>query len=475
MAGRSHHASARRRASGHARKLAVYHASASAEPHIAELRCTKRFKLLCFPQRAGARMRAPTTAVDAVLWELRPGRKPNLRRLNSIARGRPLVSYSVDRGRQVSDQSRAFGFTSHLTAPLIPVEIEHQLVLAAPVDLATRFRQFQPTLRRYLNRVPVIGEMTRVVNASMDPDRVADALVARAAAWLPAPCWAVVGADPAGGVKLMSERGLVPSVEVATRALGAWVLRHSQEYTSANLQNDRRTPGGPAVAAVAFPLVCRGRTVAALVGVDRRPSAREPRISPSTLTVLRGLLEPAGIAIDNALRVQRAEALSVTDDLTQLYNSRYLSQVLRRETKRSARTGRPLSLLFIDLDGFKSINDLHGHLYGSRGLVEAAAVIQDSARETDIVSRFGGDEFALLLPDTAGDGARAVGERIREKIAEFVFLAADNLNVRLTASVGVATFPDVASTADSLLQAADDAMYWVKAHGKDGIQMASAA
>lgn len=420
-------------------------------------------------------MRAPTTAVDAVLWELRPGRKPNLRRLHSIARGRPLVSYSVDRGRQVADQSRAFGFTSHLNAPLIPVEIEHQLVLAAPVDLATRFRQFQPTLRRYLNRVPVIGEMTRVVNASMDPDRVADALVARAAAWLPAPCWAVVGADPAGGgVKLMSERGLVPSVEVATRALGAWVLRHSQEYTSANLQNDRRTPGGPAVAAVAFPLVCRGRTVAALVGVDRRPSAREPKISPSTLTVLRGLLEPAGIAIDNALRMQRAEALSVTDDLTQLYNSRYLSQVLRRETKRSARTGRPLSLLFVDLDGFKSINDLHGHLYGSRGLVEAAAVIQDSARETDIVSRFGGDEFALLLPDTAGEGARAVGERIREKIAEFVFLAADDLNVRLTASVGVATFPDVASTADSLLQAADDAMYWVKAHGKDGIQMASA-
>ena len=181
MAGRSPHASARRRASGHARKLAVYHASASVEPHIAELRRTKRFKLLCFPQRTAARMRAPTTAVDAVLWELRPGRKPNLRRLNSIARGRPLVSYSVDRGRQVADQSRAFGFTSHLTAPLIPVEIEHQLVLAAPVDLATRFRQFQPTLRRYLNRVPVIGEMTRVVNASMDPDRVADALVARAA------------------------------------------------------------------------------------------------------------------------------------------------------------------------------------------------------------------------------------------------------------------------------------------------------
>ena len=332
---------------------------------------------------------------------------------------------------------------------------------------------FQPTLRRYLNRVGIIGEMTRAVNASMDPERVADALAARAAAWLPAPCWAVVVSDPTGGPKVMAEHGLVPSVEVATRALGSWVLRNSQEYVSANLQDDRRTPGAPAVAVVAFPVICRGRTVAALVGVDRRPSARDPKIAPSTLTVLRGLLQPAAIAIDKALRMQRAEALSVTDDLTQVYNSRYLSQVLRRETKRASRSDRPLSLLFVDLDGFKSINDLHGHLYGSRALVEVASVIRDSARETDMVARFGGDEFALVLPDTPSDGALSVGERIRERIAEFVFLAGDDLHVRLTASVGVATFPDIASTVDGLLQAADDAMYWVKAHGKDGIQVAT--
>ena len=119
--------------------------------------------------------------------------------------------------------------------------------------------------------------------------------------------------------------------------------------------------------------------------------------------------------------MQRAEALSVTDDLTQLYNSRYLSQVLRRETKRASRSGRPLSLLFIDLDGFKSINDTHGHLFGSRALVEAAGVIRASARETDMVARFGGDEFALVLPDTGSEGAVAVGERIRERIAAHGF------------------------------------------------------
>ena len=93
------------------------------------------------------------------------------------------------------------------------------------------------------------------------------------------------------------------------------------------------------------------------------------------------LLEPAAVALDNAMQLKRAEALSVTDDLTRLYNSRYMNQVLRRETKRASRSGRPLSLLFIDLDGFKSINDTHGHLFGSRALVEAATVIRGSARK----------------------------------------------------------------------------------------------
>ena len=124
---------------------------------------------------------------------------------------------------------------------------------------------------------------------------------------------------------------------------------------------------------VGFPLECRGRTVGAVVGFDPSPAAREPKFASATLEVLLAALEPGAIALDNALRVQRAEALSVTDDLTQLYNSRYLSQVLRRETKRASRSGRPLSLLFIDLDGFKSVNDTHGHLAGSRALVEAAA------------------------------------------------------------------------------------------------------
>ena len=146
--------------------------------------------------------------------------------------------------------------------------------------------------------------------------------------------------------------------------------------------------------------------------------------------------------------------------------------MLRRETKRASRSGRPLSLLFIDLDGFKGVNDSHGHLAGSAALVEAAAVIRISARETDIVARFGGDEFALVLPETGSEGAAMVGERIRDKIAAHRFLRKDGLDIKLSVSVGVATLPDVAASAEQLVKAADEAMYWVKEHGKNNVHVA---
>ena len=204
------------------------------------------------------------------------------------------------------------------------------------------------------------------------------------------------------------------------------------------------------------------------------PAPQAPRFSPSMVEILRGLLEPAAYALENAFRVQRAEELSVTDDLTQLHNSRYLAQALRRESKRAVRSGQPLSVLFVDLDGFKGVNDQHGHLFGSLALVEVALIIRDCSRETDIASRFGGDEFAVVLPDTGSDGAMAVATRVRDRVRQHVFLKEAGINYRLTASVGVATMPDAATTVDGLLQAADDAMYTVKTHGKDGVFLAGA-
>ena len=314
----------------------------------------------------------------------------------------------------------------------------------------------------------------RSVNTTLEPSRLAELIIDRASTWVPAPCWAVLSADLSGHLSVLADRGLTPEMGPAIHAVAKWVMHRGGEFSSADLRRDARIADAPVGAVLAFPLSSRGKRVGALIGLDPAPSTREPRLVPSMLRAVRILLEPAATALDNALLLKRAEALSVTDDLTRLYNSRYLNLVLRRETKRASRSGRPLSLLFIDLDGFKSINDAHGHVFGSRALVEVAAVVRGSARETDVVARFGGDEFAVVLPDTGGEGAFAVGERVRQRIADFRFLADEGLDIRLTASVGVATLPDVAASPDELIQAADVAMYAVKAAGKNGIQAAAA-
>jgi len=340
------------------------------------------------------------------------------------------------------------------------------------LDLAARLRLFQRALRTRVERKDALIDMVRGVNATLDPEKIAEVVLDRASSWIPAPCWAVVSADLSGELSSLADRAVTPDMEPAVLAIATWVMHRNQEFVTPDLARDVRVTNPHAGAAVAFPLSCRGRRVGALVALDRQPSGREPRLSASLLRAVRILLEPATVAIDNALLLKRADTLSVTDDLTHLYNSRYLNLVLRRETKRTSRSGRPLSLLFIDLDGFKAVNDTHGHLFGSRALVEAAAVIRRCARETDVVSRFGGDEFALVLPDTGGEGAFAVGERIRERIAAHRFLAGDGLDIHLTVSVGVATLPDVAASAEELVQAADKAMYLVKDSGKNGIQAA---
>jgi diguanylate cyclase (GGDEF)-like protein len=357
--------------------------------------------------------------------------------------------------------------------PFQPLKVHYPMSPSSGVrpDLATRLRQSQRALKGRLGKPETVLALMRAAHETLDPARIGDLVVERASEWLKAGSCAVLATDLDGQIVPLAGRSLTPALTTAAIDVGRWVLAHGRNFASADLRRDLRVHGAVG-AVVAVPLRCRGRNIGALVLMDRAAAGEEPRFGQTVSELLCSALEGPALALDYAMTLRRAEALSVTDDLTQLYNSRYLNQVLRRESKRASRSGRPLSLLFMDLDGFKTVNDSHGHLAGSRALVEAAAVIRGSARETDVPARFGGDEFSIVLPDTGSEGAVAVAERVRERIFSHPFLAGDGLNLRLTASVGVATLPDVAASAEELVRAADVAMYRVKEAGKNGVSVA---
>lgn len=208
-----------------------------------------------------------------------------------------------------------------------------------------------------------------------------------------------------------------------------------------------------------FPLYCQKKLKGAIVVLN--PEGGDlPHPLPSENLLF--LAEQAGLGFENAFRYEGARELIYTDDLTGLYNHRYLQLALDQEIRRSERYGLEFSLVFIDLDYFKNVNDTHGHLAGSKSLREVATLLRQSVREVDMVFRYGGDEFTALLVETDSRGAAVVSERIRRTIERHTFLAGTEAASRLTATVGYSTFPENASDKKSIIELADQAMYYGK-------------
>ncbi|MBR1373344.1 sensor domain-containing diguanylate cyclase, partial [bacterium] len=185
------------------------------------------------------------------------------------------------------------------------------------------------------------------------------------------------------------------------------------------------------------------------------------------LEFVEALANQAAIAVDNAQLYE----LATKDGLTKLYIHRHFYSLLESELKRVQRYRHVLSLLMMDIDNFKSVNDTYGHLIGDIVLKEIAATIQKTVRHVDIPARYGGEEFTVILPETSAAKAVTIAERLRQKISEIEIKVDENTYVRPTVSIGLAEFPNAASEIKSLIDCADKALYVSKRNGKNCIHL----
>ncbi|TET44665.1 diguanylate cyclase [candidate division TA06 bacterium] len=216
------------------------------------------------------------------------------------------------------------------------------------------------------------------------------------------------------------------------------------------------------------PLLKEGKVLGAMdMGSEILGAFTQESIQP--IEQLAGQLS---IAIQNITLYEKVGVLAVTDDLTKLHNSRYCQMFLQKAEALAKTSGNPLSLIFLDADYFKEINDTYGHHFGAAALIELADRIRELLREDYVASRYGGDEYIIMMPNTSLDEALEWAEKLRKLVADKPFLTDKNVSHSLTISLGVATYPGSAETAWDLLVKADKAMYHVKDTGRNGVHAA---
>ena len=336
------------------------------------------------------------------------------------------------------------------------------------------------TLERRNHEFAALVEMARALTSTLSLDEVLNLILEKVSLLLQSQSWSLLLIDETTD-ELYFEIAVSPAAEALKgmrlkmgEGIAGWVAEHGDSLLVPDVSRDPRFAPkvDEAVAYTTRSIVCvpvriRDKILGVIELVSDQASAR---FDEDDLAILATVADFVAIAIDNARHVERISQLTITDDLTGLYNDRHLHTLLEYELERASRYRTPLSLVFIDLDHFKQVNDTWGHLVGSRVLAETGQLIRQSTRKVNFVARYGGDEFIILLPVTDKAGTLTMAESLRRHLREHTFHTDSGQPFHLTASMGVATFPDDAADKQALINAADLAMYRVKETSRDGVR-----
>jgi diguanylate cyclase (GGDEF)-like protein len=330
---------------------------------------------------------------------------------------------------------------------------------------------------RQLYELKIFHDVAKALTSTLDLDTILQTIMEKMAAYFEPATWSLVMIDEssqepyyAASVGKGSE-GFAALRLRDGNTLTEWVIAHGEPLAIENVNADRLIDPNSrsewfegSCAVVCVPVRTGGKVlgVIQLVNIDMHVYLQSEML-------LQTLADYAAIAIENARAVRRIQELSITDDCTGLYNARHLFTVLSEEVNRSARFGYEFSLLFLDIDHFKRVNDEYGHLVGSKLLGQVGECLRESLRLVDAAFRYGGDEFAILLPQTSRVAGLRVARRISRVFHQRRWLPDEKVRVDLRASIGIATYPEDATAPQAIVQRADEMMYAVKQAGRDNI------
>ncbi len=310
-------------------------------------------------------------------------------------------------------------------------------------------------------KMGLFNDITEMLNSSLELDKSLMIIMDKLKTICHAHTWSLLFNDEPlfKTISLKTSKKISKFKFSKGEGITGWVIEKGVPLTVLDISKDRRfneeadkVSNLKIKSLICVPLKIKSRIVGVLRLINNIPGKQFNYDDTEMLINTAGFI---AMAIERAFLNQKIKH----DDLTDLYNINYFNEVVDVEVEKALRYNLHFSVIFMDIDNFKMVNDTHGHLVGSRVLIEMAQLLQENLRKVDIIARYGGDEFVMILPQTSQDGSFMVAERLRKIVEKNIFMKQKGYAIKLTSSFGISSCPYNAKTRETLMKSADEAMY----------------